>query len=149
MSTQPPVRRRERFRLDESRFSAHVIADDEHFGIRADDKRGFAPAIVTCFEDAIQAKAILGSEGIEPKVFAVGADALVVAVRASRETAAVFPLCQVATHAFEPAAIAFGGDESFGECCRVIAVLLDFADDLVVPFAILSRTLQALQLPVS
>jgi hypothetical protein len=147
MNTQPPVRRSERFRLDEARLSAHVIADDEHFGIHADDKRGFAPAIVARFGDALEAKAINGPKGIEPMVFAIGTDALMVGVRTSGDTAAGLPLCQIVTREFETAAIAFGGDESFMECCRVISALLDFADDLVLAFAILSRTLQALQLP--
>jgi hypothetical protein len=146
MSTQSPARR-ERFRLDQDRLAARVIAD-EHFGVRKGAYRGYAPGVVSRFGDAVAAKAILGPEGVEPRAYVIAADLLVVVVRA-REAPSQGPRHRTGDYAIANRAVAYVGDESFGECCRVIETLLEYADDLVVSTAILFEVEGLLGLPMN
>jgi hypothetical protein len=146
MNTQLPARR-ERFRLDQDRLAARVITD-EHFGIRRGDYRGYAPGVVSRFQDALAAKAILGPEGVEPRAYVIAADLLAVVVRPS-EVSSHGPLHRVGDYTVKARAIAYVGDESFAECCRVIETLLEYADDLVVSTAILFEVEELLRLPMN
>jgi hypothetical protein len=133
------------FRLDTELFSKYLIERyEEPFGFCAHDERGFASAVRSRFDDAVDAQAVGGPAGIQPIVYPVGADDLILALRDSEfSTPGEAPVCQVATFSFEASEVACYGDERFSECCEGISALLERATSLLPAFAALHGSKKA------
>jgi hypothetical protein len=130
-----------KFTLDRDRLAEHLIETyGEPWGFDSSDERGFAAAIASRFHDALDAKAIIGPSELQPIVYAIASDSLIVALREGElPNHLAFPLRQVATYSFETSAVACPGDQSFEECCCGLLELLDQANALLPSFAALRR----------
>lgn len=127
------------FKLDAELFSKYLIERyEEPFGFCAHDERGFAAAVRSRFDDAVDAQAVGGPAGIQPSVYPVGSDNLILALRDSDlSLPGEAPLCQIATFSFEAGEVACYGDERFSECCEGVEALLEKATSLLPAFAAL------------
>lgn len=131
----------EPFRLDLERFSKYLIERyAEPFGFCSHDERGFAAAVMSRFDDAVEAQAVGGPAAVLPVVYPVGTDSLILALR-DRDNPSVGggPACQLATLSFEANEVACFGDERYSECCAGVEALLAIATSLLPSFAALRR----------
>lgn len=129
-----------RFRFNESRFAKFLLErGDVVVGIESHHEGGFCAAVASRFRDAVEGGAIDGLPGVEPIIYAVRPDSLILAVRdASLPLGSEWPLAQVASHAFEVDEVACFGDETYTECCAAIRELVRRANRLLPPLAMLA-----------
>ena len=140
----------EAFRLDHAALRAHLIAegqiddDARPDGISWEGHDSIPGAIVSYFETALDAHAVIGIGDVEVVVYECAGDALIVTVReeAPPRDAPWRALRQVATMSLEPHDLAECGDATFCAACETLEEILRIASGLVPSL----RALQLLEL---
>jgi hypothetical protein len=116
----------ERFDFDADQLAKFLLErGDSSFGFDCDADGDFAAAVLSRFEDALEAGAIIGPPDTEVVMYAIGPDALVLAIRECELPEGLrWPLRQVATFGFDADEIACFGEDTYTECCSAMGELV-------------------------